>query len=92
LLREKLCLRCPQVVGSLTAGGQWDDEDDSIDDDTATDGGEVTRIGSEASAGYAGGGMDAGLMGAGGRFSNGSGLDDGFDGGAGAPESEDSGF
>jgi hypothetical protein len=81
----------PQVVGSLTAGEQWDDEDDSIDDDTATDGGEVSRIGSDASAGF-GGGMDAGLGGAGGRFSNGSGLDDGYDGGMGPPESEDSGF
>ncbi|WIA16840.1 hypothetical protein OEZ85_013776 [Tetradesmus obliquus] len=80
-----------KVIGSLTAG-QWDDEDDSIDDDTATDGGEVSRIGSEASAGYGAGGMEAGLGGAGARFSNGSGLDDGYDGGLGPPESEDSGF
>jgi hypothetical protein len=80
------------VVGSLTAGGQWDDEDDSIDDDTATDGGEVSRIGSEASAGFGGVGMEASLGGAGARFSNGSGLDDGYEGGMGPQESEDSGF
>lgn len=81
-----------QVVGSLTAGGQWDD-DDSIDDDTATDGGEVSRLGSElsdAGAGIQNGTGYADQMG-GGRLSDG--LDDGFsEGAAGIPQSEDSGF
>lgn len=40
---------CCQVFGSLAAG-QWDEEDDdSIDEDTATDGGEVSRAGSHLS-------------------------------------------
>lgn len=55
LLFLLLRLSTLQVVGSLTAGNQFDDEDDSIDDDTATDGGEVSRAGSDLS--------DAGVLG-----------------------------
>ena len=44
-----------QVIGNLGAG--WDDDDDaSLDEDTATDGGEVSMAGSEG-----GGGSSQGL-------------------------------
>lgn len=75
-----------QVVGSLAPGQEWDDADDSIDDDTATDGGELSRAGSDGEDGLmhggGGGGADA--------FSD----DGGADGGDGQPTvgSEDSRF
>lgn len=87
-----------QIVGSLAAAGDWEEED-SIDDDTATDGGEVSHLGSESSAASsrvgAAAGVDSscGMVHGEARFSGGSGLDDGFDdGGIGPPDSEDSGF
>ena len=79
-----------QVVGSLTAAGQFDDDDDSIDDDTATDGGDVSRLGSEASE--PGAGEQGEDMGYADQLGGSDGLDDDFDDGPGQPESEDSGF
>lgn len=73
----------------MAAGGKWD-EDDSIDDDTGSDAGELSRIGSEGSEGSAG---VAAAGGAGGGYDDGSEMDDGFDAdGMGPLESEDSGF
>jgi hypothetical protein len=76
-----------QVVGNL--GGGWDDGDDSIDEDTATDGGELSMAGSEGGAATGpGGGAAAGLQGTAGYGGLGEQASDaGLEG-----ASEDSGF
>lgn len=81
-----------QVVGSLTAAQHWDD-DDSIDDDTNTDGGEVSRAGSELDGPGAGmqGGLGVRYQGDMGNDQLSEGMEDGLSDGD-APQSEDSGF
>ncbi|KAF8065720.1 cluap1 [Scenedesmus sp. PABB004] len=78
-----------QVVGSLAPPGGWEEEDDdSIDDDTASDGGDVSRLGSDRSDGGDAGGRGGGF----GGLAGGAGQLTDSGGGGGPPESEDSGF
>ncbi|KIZ04153.1 Clusterin-associated protein 1 [Monoraphidium neglectum] len=90
----------PAVVGTLAGGGGWGDDDDeaSIDEDTATDGRDVSLAGSGSDSGAAagslgpGGGLQGGGNGAG-EFPYGGGDEgDGDDGGLLGGDSEDSGF
>lgn len=75
-----------QVVGNL--GGGWDDGDDSIDEDTATDGGELSMAGSDGGAAAGPGSGRAGPTGTAGYGGLGEQASDaGLDG-----ASEDSGF
>jgi hypothetical protein len=69
------------VVGSLGAG--WDDDDEaSLDEDTATDGGEVSMAGSGAGDGSSSQGL-------GGEEGGGMGTEQDF---GGPEDSDDSGF
>ena len=79
----------PAVMGSLGGGGGWggDGDDESIDEDTATDGGDVSHAGSGLDPGFGAGGGGGGGAGMDGDEEAGDEEGDLLDGG-----SDDSGF